>query len=236
MSRTILFLFILNIIGFVQAQNFKPDSSFLADAQKSAVQLYSQSLSAQSHLYNGSAYTEYRSQNEEHPYFIDEWLEGTIQYDGDLYENVPLLYDISKDKLITDHQYTVNKIELINERIGYFTIKDHLFVPLENKKLVKGFYELAYDGLTKVYVRYQKALQSKRVDYSIENLFEEKTIYYILKDNRYITVKSKGSVLKVLEDKKTELKKFIRDNHLGFKSYRTKDITRLVQHYDQLKN
>ncbi|HEY5825165.1 MAG TPA: hypothetical protein VIT44_12395 [Cyclobacteriaceae bacterium] len=236
MSRIILFFFIFTAIGFVQAQNFKSDSSFLADAKKNSIQLYSKSLSAQSHLYNGSSYTEYRSQNEENPYFIDEWLDGTIQYDSDFYENVPLLYDISRDKLITDHQYTVNKIELINERIGYFTIKDHLFVQLEDKRLTKGFYELVYDGLSKVYVRHQKTLQSKRVDYSIENLFEEKTTYYILKDGRYISVKSKGSVLNVLEDKKTELKKFIRDNHLSFTSARTKDITRLVQYYDQLKN
>jgi hypothetical protein len=232
----ILFFFFMFILGFANAQTFKSDSSFLAEAKKNAVQLYSQSLSAQSHLYNGSAYTEYRSQNEENPYFIDEWLDGTIRYDGDLYENVPLLYDISKDKLITDHQYAVNKIELISERIEHFTIKNHLFVPLEDQKIAKGFYELAYDGPTKVYVRYQKALQSKRVDYSIENLFEEKTSYYILKGTRYISVKSKGSVLNALEDKKVELKKFIRDNHLGFKTDRTKDITRLAQHYDQLKN
>ncbi len=236
MSRIILFFFISCAIGFAQAQNFKSDSSFLVDAKKNAVQLYSQSLSAQSHLYNGSAYTEYRSQNEENPYFIDEWLDGTVQYDGDFYENVPLLYDISRDKLITDHQYTVNKIELINERIGYFIIKDHRFVQLDDKKIPQGFYELAYDGPTKVYVRYQKTLQSKRVDYSIENLFEEKTTYYVLKDGRYISVKSKGSVLNVLEDKKTELKKFIRDNHLSFNTNRIKDITRLVQYYDQLKN
>jgi len=236
MIRIFLFFFTFSAIGFAQAQNFKSDSSFLADAKKNAIQLYSQSLSAQSHLYNGSAYTEYRSQNEENPYFIDEWLDGTILYDGDLYQNVPLLYDISRDKLITDHRYTVNKIELINERIGYFIIKDHHFVQLEDKKLAKGFYELAYDGPTKVYVRYQKALQSKRVDYSIENLFEDKTTYYILKDTRYIPVKSKGSVLNVLEDKKTELKKFIRDNHLSFNANRTKDITRLVQYYDQLRN
>jgi|SRR6478736_8586463 len=236
MNRIIFLLLVVNITGSVHAQNVKADSSFLADAKKNSVKLYSQSLSAQSHLFNGSAYTEYRSQNEENPYFIDEWLDGTIQYDGDFYEKVPLLYDISRDKLITDHQYTVNKIQLISERIGYFTIKDHLFVPLDDPQLIKGFYELANDGPTKVYVRYQKTLQSKRVDYSIENLFEEKIFYYILKDGRYISVKGKGALLKALDDKKTELKKFIHDNHLGFSTNKTKDITRVVQHYDQLNN
>jgi hypothetical protein len=234
MNKAIFFLLVLLPFA-IRAQNFKADTSFLADARKNAIQLYTSSLSAQSHLYSGSAYAEYKAKGDENPYFIDEWLTGTIYYDGDFYENVPLLYDISRDKLITDHRYSINKIELINERIGYFTINAHRFVPLKNKKIPDGFYELAYDGPTKVYVRYQKTLQSKAVDYSIENRFEEKNSFYIFQNNQFFSVKSKGSVLKVLEDKKTELKKFIRDNQLGFGPNRVKDISRVVQYYDQLK-
>jgi len=217
------------------AQSIPADSSFLADAKKNSIQLYSKELSAQSHLYNGSAYSEYKSQNDENPYFIDEWLDGSVEYDGDFYQNVPLLYDISKDKLVIDNQYSVSKIQLIKEKISRFTIKDHAFVQLTNKPVPNGFYELAYDGASKVYVHYEKNLQSKSVDYSIQSLFEEKTTYYIFKDDRFISVKSKGSVIKVLGDKKTEVKKFIRDNQLTFKSNRIKDISRVVQFYDQLK-
>ncbi|MEJ0033464.1 MAG: hypothetical protein WDO15_25405 [Bacteroidota bacterium] len=231
----------LLFIGFVVAnvcsfgQNVKIDSSFIADAKKNVVASYSNSISAQSHLYNGSAYTEYISQNEENPYFIDEWIEGSVVYDEEFHDNVPLLYDISIDRIVVDNQFSIKKVLLVFEKVSDFTIQGHHFVMMKNTPLQVGYYELAYDGSSKVYVRHRKALQSKVVDYSVVNLFEEKKIYYIYKNGAFYTVRGKRSVVKLLEDKKKELKKFIRDNKLQFGNEKTRDISRLVQYYDQLK-
>ncbi|MEI9917597.1 MAG: hypothetical protein WDO14_02215 [Bacteroidota bacterium] len=232
--RLLLILCLLaNVRSF--AQNTRVDSTFIADAKKNVVAAYSQSISAQSHLYNGSAYTEYISQNEENPYFIDEWIDGSVTYDEEFHDNVPLLYDISSDRLIVDNQFSIKKVMLVFEKVSEFTIRDHHFVQLKNTPLQVGYYELAYDGPNKVYVRYRKTLQSKPVDYSIVNLFEEKKLYYIYKNGTFYSVRGKGSVLKLLEDKKKELKKFIRDNNLQFGNEKARDISRLVQYYDQLK-
>jgi hypothetical protein len=216
-------------------QPLKSDTSFIANAKANTIARYSNSISAQSHLYNGSAYTEYISQRDENPYFIDEWLDGTVTYDGEYYTNVPVLYDITTDRVIIDNAFSIKKVMLVNEKVSAFTIQDHRFVHLRNMELPEGHYEITYDGAIKVYVHHRKSLQSRVVDYSIINEFEEKKLYYIYKDATWFPVKGKGSVLKVLEGKKKELKKFIRDNRLQFRNDRARDISRVAQFYDQLK-
>ncbi len=216
-------------------QTLKSDSSFLAEARKNSIASYSKAIGPQSHLYNGSAYTEYISQQNEHPYFIDEWLDGSVVYDGEYHTNVPILYDLSLDRVIIDNAFSIKKVMLVNEKVAEFTIQDHHFVHLVDTPLPEGHYELAYDGDVKVYVRHKKSLQSRVVDYSVFNQFEEKKLYYIYKDGKFISVRGKGSVLKVFEDKKKELKKFIRDNRLAFGSDRIRDISRVAEQYDHLK-
>jgi len=124
---------------------------------------------------------------------------------------------------------------LVFEKVSEFTIQDHHFVQLKNTPLPVGYYEVGYDGPSKVYMRYRKTLQSRAVDYSIINLFEEKKLYYIYKNGTFYPVRGKRSVLSLLEDKKKDLKKFIRDNQLQFGNEKARDISRLVQYYDQLK-
>lgn len=234
MNRPLLFLILLS--GAVKAQSFKSDSSFLADAKKNAVSVYNKSISEQSGLFNGKAYVEYQQQADENPYFVDEWIDGTIVYDGEQYEDVPLLYDLSKDMVITDHKYSTTKIQLTTEKIDQFTLDKHLFVQLKNQKIAIGFYELAYNGDSKVYIRRQKTLQSRTARNSIERYFLEKTSIYIKKEGVYYSVKSKGSVLKVFDDRKSELKKFIREHHLQFDSNRAKSIGQIAEFYDQLSH
>ena len=235
MFRPFVFLccgLICSVLSF--GQTLKSDSTFVAEARKNSITLYATSIGGQSHLYNGSAYSEYISQRDEHPYFIDEWIEGTVTYDGEVHENVPMLYDLSLDRVIVDNPFSIKKVMLVNDKVAGFTIQGHRFVHLKDTPLPSRHYELAYDGKIKVYVSHEKALQSRVVDYSIFNEFRPKRLYYIYKDGRFIKVKGKRATLKVLESKKKELKKFIRDNKLAFRTDRVRDMSRLAQYYDQL--
>jgi len=235
MFRPLFFLccgLICSVLAF--GQPLRSDSSFVAEARKNSITRYAESIGGQSHLYNGSAYSEYVSQREEHPYFIDEWIDGSVTYDGEFHDNVPILYDLSLDHIIIDNPFSIKKVMLVNDKVAAFTIQDHRFVHLMDTPLPAGHYELAYDGKIKVYARYRKTLQSRVVDYSIFNEFQEKSLYYIYKDGKFIAVKGKRSVVKVLESKKRELKKFIRDNGLAFGADRVRDMSRVAQYYDQL--
>src|SRR5690242_20423574 len=166
MLRLFTFLSFVLANGYLLGQNVKVDSSFIADAKKNVIASYNNAINAQSHLYNGSAYAEYISQNDEHPYFIDEWIDGSVTYDEEFHDNVPLLYDISADRLIVDNQFSIKKVMLVFEKVSDFRIRDHHFVLLKNTSLPVGYYELGYDGPSKVYVRHRKTRQSKAVDYT----------------------------------------------------------------------
>jgi thermostable 8-oxoguanine DNA glycosylase len=48
-------------------------------------------------------------------------------------------------------------------------------------------------------------------------------------------VKKKGSVLDVMDDRKQELKAFLKKNKINYKDDREKAIVRLAEYYDSLK-
>ncbi len=230
--RCIPALLLLLYGGYTFGQSIRADSSFVAAASKKAIALYTTGIAGQSHLYNGNAYIEYQQQKEEHPYFIDEWIDGSVVYENELYQNVPLLYDINKDRLITDHQYNINKIQLISSKVKSFTLKQHQFVNLMESGIPPGFYELLYDGKTKVYAQWKKILQETITNQSIERRFDNKNGYYIFKDGKMIQVKSKKSVLHVFADQKSALRKM---RGTRFKTDRARSIREMAQHYDQLQ-
>ena len=64
--------------------------------------------------------------------------------------------------------------------------------------------------------------------------FDESVRYYLVKDGVFTVVKSKGSVLKVLSDHKSEVKNFIRKNRIAFKGNRDEALVRVTQFYDTL--
>src|SRR5688572_15370141 len=108
------------------AQPIKSDTSFVEAAIVDARQLYFSTVKAQSNLYNGAYYLEYNQREEEHPYFLnDDWTMGSITYDNNHYEDVPLLYDISQQKIVTEHLSTASKIALVSQKVQRFVIFDH---------------------------------------------------------------------------------------------------------------
>jgi hypothetical protein len=211
------------------AQN---DSTFVADAKNSAIRHYTQAVGVQSHLFNGSEYKEYNAQGDEFPYLFDDVMFGAVKYAGEVYENIPLYYDLVKDQVITSYTHG-NKVQLLRPKVEYFDIGGHRYVRLNNDKMTEGFYDLMYDGKMKFYVRHQKVLVIKINGNAPENTFEERIKYYILKNGTYHSVKSKRSVMSLLKDRRKEMKRVIKEEKLKFGKNREKSIARLLQRYEQ---
>src|SRR5712672_2877441 len=105
-----LLAFLLLIASVSFAQPASRDTAFVASAKQNTKDLYSHFITSQSQLYRGSDYHKYVPTEDEHPYFmLDDWKEGTIAYDGEYYENVPLLYDMFKDKVIIENYGSNNE-------------------------------------------------------------------------------------------------------------------------------
>ena len=223
-----------------QPLSHKPDTSFITIAKKTAKELYFSSIIPESSLNNGGDYAEYDQRDEEHPYFLtDDWATGSVFYDNDYYYDVPLMYDISQQKVISEHYSSASKIALVNKKIRRFTLLDHTFIWIEkgpgtHATMPSGFYDALYDGKTKVVARRQKQLQEQIVSGKLEAEFEENNRYFIYKDNHYFPVKSKGSVIAVLGDQKASIRQFIRKHKLSFHSNREDAMKRIAGFYDSL--
>lgn len=209
------------------------DTTFLADARKNAVRVYTTTVGVGSQLFNGSEYKEYRSQKDEFPYLFDDLMFGDIKFGGELYEGVPLYYDLVSDQVITSYPQG-HKIQLTRNKVDYFDIGDHRVVRLNNNQLTEGFYDQLYDGKMKLYARRQKVLITKINGNVAENDFELRVKYYLLRNGSYRSIKSKGSILSILKDRKKELKRMLKEEKLRSKENREKAMARMLAVYEQL--
>jgi hypothetical protein len=201
------------------------------------IERYTADIGGQARLYNGSAYKDFLSRNDEHPYFgIDDWVYGDIVYDEALYVNVPMFYDISSDKVITEHALSGAKLELITAKVDRFSLGRHQFVRIApgETDYVSGFVEVLYDGETKVFARREKILMEKVESNSIVPRFDEKNRLHIKKGDSYYPVKSKGSVYDVFSDKRQELKSFLGKQKIRYRADREYAIVQLATQYDSL--
>jgi len=228
-----LLLIVLQVTVFGQSG---PDTLFLAAARQYQQAQYDGSIRGQSRLYNGTEHRDYLAKSDENPYFnIDDWQWGFIYYDDVRYDSVAMFYDLSRDQVITEHMLTGAKIELVAKKISSFQMNGHLFERLYKDSsgvISEGFYERLYNGATSVYVRRTKTLSSRASGSELIYSFDERNRVYLKKDNHYYPVKSKKSVLKVLGDKKPELRAMLKREKIRMKTDREHAIVRMAQTYD----
>ena len=216
------------------------DTSFLAASIASTKNVYQGFIRGNSHLYNGTEHRGYQPVNEEHPYFIsDDWAVGSIVYDNELNENVPMMYDIRNDKVVIDHFSSRNKIELVSKKISEFNMQGHTFVALmpdSSKQIQEGFYDQLYKGKIKVYARRTKQYQERIEANILIPSFAEKNRYFLFKGGKYFVVNSKASVLDVLNDKKKILKQYLGKSRIRYKKEKEKVLVMLAGYYDTLRD
>jgi hypothetical protein len=248
----ILFKIIFRSVLFVSsygsfAQNTSGDSSAELSPLHDALKVYHASLFPEPGLYNGSQYpydVYYPfTINEGHPFFLTEHFSvGSVVYNSILYENIPLLYDIIKDKLLINDPTGRYMIILTGERVATFTIANQTFVRLKqdavnNSGLNTGFYAVLYNGNTSLYKKVFKVLKENTA--SITGLNEyvvEGGEYFIKKNNQYYRITKKKSLMLVMNDNKKDVGQFMKKNRLNLKRAKDQSLSKIVSYYDSINN
>lgn len=213
------------------------DSTFLANAIANTVTRYREAIGVQARLYNGSRYKAPPHTIDQHPYFNSEdWITGSVFYDGEYFRDIPLMLDLYSQQLITEHMSSGQAIQLVMEKLQHFEIADHHFEKIESGSGLpdQGLYEILYPGETKMIARRKKFLLEKVESGGIDRTYEQRNKLYILKGGLFFPVKTKGDVLKLLSDQKQNLKKFIRTLPQPFSAYREQNLKKLAEYYDNL--
>jgi hypothetical protein len=244
---SLLITLILFLFGFTPAsgQIARADSSATSRAAAYAKTVYHRALGPQEHLFSGSEYVELNMPRRGHPFHkTREWEEGAIFFDGILYANVPMLYDVLRDQVVISHASEENifvKIKLNNDRIGYFNFMGDTFVQVSGKtasgtSLAQGLYHQLYDGEVGVVAKRVKTRQDLIESQTVIAVFTPKDRYYIRKDGQYHPVKSKGSVIEVFKEHKKELARHLRKTGIRFRENREAAIIALAKQYDALRD
>ncbi len=224
--------------AFPQAQT---DTAFIALAKANTIQLHQEALGAQARLYNGSKYRDPVMTLEFHPFFISEdWITGSVFYDGEYFQDVSLLYDLLNGVLVTEHYPSGHPIRLVTEKIQYFSMAGHNFRHIENQSVQNSlprtdFYDILYDGESRVVALRQKFRRDEVSTLEIVVTYDEKNRYFLQRNGVFFPVRSKASVLKLMGDKKQQLRKLLKEHHISFKDDRDLALKSVAKFYDELK-
>jgi hypothetical protein len=224
------------------------DSSYLQTSITQTVSNFYKSIGQQSRLYDGHEYLPYDLHikgNALFPYDAQGWEQGEVTYDGILYKNVPMMYDVNKDALVVLLYNKFTMYTLLKSRVHDFSFSNHHFFRLDadsisNDKsgIVSGYYDQLYGGKIEVLARRSKSIQNSTNSVALapETFFVSTNDYYLRKGNIYYKIGSKGSVLNVLKDKKSELQQYLKTNKIKFNANPDDAMAKMAAYYDHLTN
>ena len=211
-------------------------------ALKQAISFYEAEQGRNSLIYTGRGYYDPHDGVKGHQYFIEDYWEiGNVTYDQSFHDSIYLKYDIYSDVLLVENfnsQGFLSPIELFAESVQEFQIYGQNFIRLEKDSisgLKEGYYNLMFnaEGLQVLVKRRKEIIQSNDIN-SLRKEFTQKDRYYIMKDGIYHRVRKKNSILKVLQDRKKALKRYIRQNHLLFRANPDLEIVQVANYYNSL--
>jgi hypothetical protein len=167
----------------------------------------------------------------------ETFKQGSLYYNGSFYEDVPLMYDINKDAVVSRNFSKNINIQLLSEKIQAFTIGANSFVRIDadsSSTLSSGFYEKLYEGAYTVLARHgKKILLSKAEENSAK--FMEFNYYYIAKEDAYHMIRAESDLLSLFKDQRPEIRKFLNRKEISFKKDPVNAIVQTVKYYEQLK-
>jgi hypothetical protein len=190
-------------------------------------------------LYNGRLWinTYYKIKGD--PYFLSgEFLSGSVTFNGKVFPDQHLRYDIFNDEIILwVNQVTtiiLNK-EMVDSVILNYHDKSYKVVNLgdDSTSLIKGLVNVYYDGTTPLFVKYKKMIDPLAVDKRYDIFYQTHRIY-IKKDNKIYLISGKRDLFKILEDKIPEVKSFIKTNKLVVMRKDPESLIPVLHYYDSL--
>ncbi len=220
------------------AQQHVVDSGRYQTAVNNTINHFKQTLGVQSGLYNGQEYISFSRLRQSNVFFHDAqtWDNGIVNYDGMIYTNVPMMYDLYKNVVVVQLYNMASSYTLITEKITDFTLQNHHFVyrfsdSLNTNGLQSGLYDQLYGGKTEVLVKREKILI---VSSGQQNTFPEEDQIFIKVGNMYYPAGSQHKVLSILKAKRKDLRKYINDSNVIFKDNQEPATVRVAVYYDKL--
>jgi hypothetical protein len=212
-------------------------------AYTAALSLYHTYLAPETSLYRGDEYASYgRLLKSGYPYYGENGSrKGEVFYNGILYHDVFLSYDLVYDQVIMDNINHIQKIRLVSPQVDYFTIGQHYFIHLRDSLNPtaprNGFYEQLYKGRILLLKKETKAIQEELNAGSpvVRFIDGADTAFYLKIGAVYHSVNTTRSLLHMLKDRKKDVRNYIRANDLDMRLEKENTLIKVVTWYDSTR-
>lgn len=215
--RRILFLvvsFFLLTLTAVNAQVAEVNLPFLSN--------YKEEIRYFQELITGGQYAEPSALIQGDPYHFSRQFEaGSLRINGITYPEVPLVYDIFRDQLVTFHPVFNQKILIKPEKIDGFTLNNgQLFRYLAGNESYthhsNGIYEVLAQGKALALAKRYKTSKSIRELSRYDEEYVPKVGYFIWREGAFSSVNSSKQAFSALGLSAKEFKKELKSKGLRF--------------------
>lgn len=228
----ILLAFFLSVFMIDTSAQYSTDKNFFNDE----VSQYLNEVGNNAIIYSGKEQTKYPIKYRGNPYLEREHhLTGQICYDGVIYAPIKFRYDTYRDEIVV---LTPNEFNIVLEpRLFDYAFADNLYIKKTaegDQKPFAGYYvELYKSQASEVLEKTKCSIQEIRESNTLTLTFEQKKIFYILKDNVYHSVRKQKDVYNLFRDQKKELKRYAKSNSLNYKADSRRFLIELMAKYEQ---
>jgi hypothetical protein len=180
----------------------------------------------------------YKPYDRSHRYHVSEnYFPGSVFYDGQLYPNENLRYDIFKDVLVVkvSGQNNSTGINLIPEKTKYFTLNNKIFANLtyaqKTPEFVKGFYEeYSADTPVTLYTKYHKDRIEVLTIEGLQYKYEFTSDYIFRYKGNFYKIKNADSFSDVFPANEKSIKDYYDTGRELEKTDRTQFMKNMVNH------
>jgi len=234
-------LLITTAFTFACTQASSQAPSALQDTIQMQTGSFQEAITPESPLYNGAEHIDYHPRTIGIPYFESlDWINGTIYSDGIVYKNVPMKYDLVKDRVVIRHFNGFYKMELINQRVDSFQLGGRLFVNLpQNKEALipkTGFYEFINTPLLDVFIRRENRIVEFIENGAIARRVESSHQLWAEKEGKRYSINKLNDLVNLMGDHKKAVQRQLKKNGIQFRTNKVLAITTAVSYYNQINN
>jgi hypothetical protein len=234
MKRVISTLFFFSLL-YASGQSLDTTVNLMLKTPDSISNLYLTSQKESLPVYSGRVYYPQMLTIGHAFVFSEDWRKGTICYDGICYHDISFKYDVHHQELVVMSPKSAS-VRLFSERIQRFNFSDSIFVrhsPDQDQVLKAGFYRQLETGSITILVHYQKIIQEKIVQVTLERSFISLNSYYALKGGKYYLINSKKSLLSLFGDKRQAVTRHLKQQKVKYKHDKEKAIVLAAKFYNQ---
>jgi len=187
-------------------------------------------------IYNGKVEANYNIlQYVNLPYYNSrDFTDAAVIYRKNYYPNQKVRLDLFRELLITlppDKQYGVVVRSSDVDKVFMYNKTFKWLVPPDESGLKPGYYiHLSEGKKLQLFCKESFSLQQQLLTYS----FDRKVRYYLQYNNRFSTVKNKGSFSKLFPRYKKQINQFAKNHQLNFSKDKEKSLISLSGYCEEL--